>query len=100
MTDPRQSPAARVRQEVKRLRQRASRFWHQKRHLAIGLIVAGLIAVAGAGLLAYELLKRPADVHNSQAAFVPRSHRTEPRRDVLPPRDLLDDGGGSLTLPP
>jgi outer membrane protein assembly factor BamB len=72
VTDPRRSPAARVRQEVKRLRQRASRFWHQKRHLAIGLIAAGLILVAGAGLLAYELLKRPADVHNSQAAFVPQ----------------------------
>ena len=66
MTDPRQSSAARVRREVKRLRQRTSRFWHQRRHLAVGLIVAGLIAVVGAGLLAYELLKRPADVHNSQ----------------------------------
>jgi outer membrane protein assembly factor BamB len=34
--------------------------------------VAGLIVVAGAGLLAYELLKRPADVHNSHATFVPQ----------------------------
>jgi outer membrane protein assembly factor BamB len=72
MTDPRQSPATRIRQGAKRLRQRANRFWHQKRHLAVGLIAAALIAVAGAGLLAYELLKRPADVHNSQATFVPQ----------------------------
>jgi outer membrane protein assembly factor BamB len=72
VTDPRQSPAARIRREAKRLRQGFSHFWHQRRHLAVGLIVAGLIAVAGAGLLAYELLKRPADVHNSQATFVPQ----------------------------
>ncbi len=72
MTDPGQSFAARVRQEAKRLRQRTSHFWHQRRHLAVGLIVAGVIVVVGAGLLAYELLKRPADVHNSKANFVPQ----------------------------
>jgi outer membrane protein assembly factor BamB len=72
VTAPRQSPSVRVQQTVKRLRKKTSHYWHQRRHLAVGLIVAGLIAVAGAGLLAYELLKRPADVHNSQAAFVPQ----------------------------
>jgi outer membrane protein assembly factor BamB len=50
----------------------ASHLWHGRRGLAIGLIVAAVVAIAGVGVLAYELLKRPADVHNSDAAFVPQ----------------------------
>lgn len=50
----------------------AGHFWHSRRGLAIGLIVAGVLVVAGAVLLSYELLKRPADVHNSDATFVPQ----------------------------
>jgi outer membrane protein assembly factor BamB len=45
-------------------------FWHSRRGMAIGLIAAGVIAVVGVGVLAYELYKRPADVHNPDAAFV------------------------------
>ena len=63
---------ARLRRDAKELLRRINRFWHDKRHIAIGLIVAGVLVVAGAGVLAYELLKRPADVHNSNAAFVPQ----------------------------
>jgi outer membrane protein assembly factor BamB len=55
-----------------RLRDEARRLWRERRRLVIGLIVAGAVAIAGAGLLAYELLKRPADVHNPDAAFVPQ----------------------------
>jgi outer membrane protein assembly factor BamB len=47
-------------------------FWHSRRGLAVGLIAAAVIAVVGAGVLAYELLKRPADVHNPHATFVPQ----------------------------
>jgi hypothetical protein len=50
----------------------AEHFWHVRRHIAIGLIVAGVVAVAGAGLLTYELVKRPGDVHNPNATFVPQ----------------------------
>jgi outer membrane protein assembly factor BamB len=50
----------------------ATHFWHTRRGIAVTLIVAGAIAVFGAGLLAYELLKRPADVHNENATFVPQ----------------------------
>jgi outer membrane protein assembly factor BamB len=50
----------------------AEHLWKQHRRLAIGLIAAGAIAVFGAGVLAYELLKRPADVHNENATFVPQ----------------------------
>lgn len=50
----------------------ATHFWKEHRRLAIGLLAAGAIAVFGAGVLAYELFKRPADVHNSDATFVPQ----------------------------
>ena len=55
-----------------RLRDEARRLWRERRRLAVGLLVAGAVAIAGAGILAYELLKRPADVHNPDAAFVPQ----------------------------
>jgi outer membrane protein assembly factor BamB len=50
----------------------AEHLWKQHRRLAIGLITGGVIAVFGAGVLAYEVLKRPADVHNENATFVPQ----------------------------
>ena len=50
----------------------AEHLWKQHRRLAIGLIAGGVIAVFGAGVLAYELLKRPPDVHNENATFVPQ----------------------------
>lgn len=53
-----------------RLREEAKRLWRERRRLVVGLSVAGVVAIAGAGLLAYELLKRPSDVHNPDAAFV------------------------------
>jgi outer membrane protein assembly factor BamB len=55
-----------------RLRDEARRLWRERRRLAVGLLVAGVVAIAGAGALAYELLKRPPDVHNPNAAFVPQ----------------------------
>jgi outer membrane protein assembly factor BamB len=50
----------------------AEHFWHDRRHIAIGLIVASVVVVFGAGALAYELVKRPGDVHNPNATFVPQ----------------------------
>jgi outer membrane protein assembly factor BamB len=50
----------------------AEHLWKQHRRLSIGLIVSALIIVFGAGVLAYELLKRPADVHNENATFIPQ----------------------------
>ena len=52
--------------------ERANRFWHDRRHLAVALIVVSVLAVAGAVLLAYEVLRRPADVHNPNATFKPQ----------------------------
>src|SRR6185295_3448207 len=59
LSESREKPLARVR-----------RVWKERRRLAVGLIAGGLVAVVGAGILAYELLKRPPDVHNSDVPFV------------------------------
>jgi outer membrane protein assembly factor BamB len=50
----------------------AEHLWKERRRLTIGLLVGGAIAIIAAGLLGYELLKRPADVHNPNATFVPQ----------------------------
>jgi outer membrane protein assembly factor BamB len=42
------------------------RLWREHRPWAIGLIAAALAVVAG-GVVAYEALKRPGDVHNEEA---------------------------------
>jgi len=57
----------------------AEYFWHDRRHIAISLIVAGALAFVGAGILAYELLKRPADIHNPNATFVPQKAPKPPK---------------------
>ncbi len=49
-----------------RLLAHPKRLWQEHRPWAIGLIVGVLVAVGGV-VLAYELLKRPADVHNEDA---------------------------------
>ncbi len=48
----------------------ADRLLHQNRWLAIGILAFALIFSAGA--VGYELLKRPADVHNPDAIFKPQ----------------------------
>ena len=50
----------------------AEHLWKQHRRLAIGLIAGVIVVVFGAGALAYELVKRPADVHNENATFIPQ----------------------------
>jgi outer membrane protein assembly factor BamB len=62
----------------------AEHLWKQHRRLAIGLIVGAAIVIFGAGVLAYELLKRPADVHNESATFVPQKPaKPEPKAKTV-----------------
>ncbi|HEX6754129.1 MAG TPA: PQQ-binding-like beta-propeller repeat protein [Solirubrobacterales bacterium] len=49
-----------------------SHFWHTRRGIAVGLIAAGVLAVSAAAFLAYQVLKRPPDVHNAGVAFKPQ----------------------------
>jgi len=59
-------PKARRLRDALRLLVHPRRLWREHRRWAIGLIAAAIVAVAGL-IVAYELLKRPADVHNAQA---------------------------------
>jgi outer membrane protein assembly factor BamB len=55
-----------------RLRRDAARLWREHRRLVVAAAVAFAVLLVAGGALAYELLKRPADVHNPNATFVPQ----------------------------
>ncbi len=56
---------------MKRLWVRVKRVWKEHRRLSIAAIAAAVLVIAGGALLAYELLKRPADIHNADVPFKP-----------------------------
>ena len=55
------------------------RLWREKRWIAIGLLALVVVAIAGA-IVAYDGLKRPADVHNERAI-----REFTPEKPSLPP---------------
>lgn len=73
------SKARRLR-EALRLLAHPRRLWREHRRWAVGLILAAALAVA-ALIVGYELLKRPADVHNEAAI-----QRFHPEKSPRPPR--------------
>jgi outer membrane protein assembly factor BamB len=56
----------------------ADRLVHENRWLAIGILAFALLF--SVGLVGYELLKRPADVHNPNAIFVPQKPPPQPKQ--------------------
>jgi outer membrane protein assembly factor BamB len=66
--------------EALRLLAHPRKLWREQRPWAIALIVAAVAVVAG-GFVAYEALKRPADVHNEEAI-----RRFKPQKPP-PPRE-------------
>ncbi len=55
------------------------RLWREHQSLAIGLIAALVVLIFG-GVVAYEELKRPADVHNAAVPFVPEKAAPAPKK--------------------
>ncbi len=68
-------PEARRPRHATRLRE-AEHLLHRNRAVAIALLAAALVFSAAAA--GYELLKRPADVHNPDAIFVPQKPAAPP----------------------
>jgi len=79
-----------VKRRIRRGRRRARRFWRERKRLAIALIVGGLMATAAIGFVAYQLLKRPADIHNPNVAFKPQRPKKPKARTVNWPMFGLD----------
>jgi outer membrane protein assembly factor BamB len=77
MTDEPPPPAGKKgakapwRRDLERLRREPKFLWREHRRLTIALGVGAVVVLAGI-VVGYELLKRPPDVHNPDAAFKPQ----------------------------
>ena len=58
-------------------------FWREHRRLVLAAGAAALVLLVGGGILAYELLKRPPDVHNPHATFTPQKPPKPPTRRTV-----------------
>jgi outer membrane protein assembly factor BamB len=74
-------PKARPLRDAVRLLAHPKRLWREHRRWAIGLIAATVLALAGI-VVAYELLKRPPDVHNAAVPFKPEKPQKPKARTV------------------
>jgi outer membrane protein assembly factor BamB len=75
-------PKARRPRRILRSLREPKRLWRERRRLVIAVAAAALLLLAGTGVLAYELLKRPPDIHNAEAAFQPQKPKVQKRKTV------------------
>ena len=68
--------------ETKRLARHPVWFWREHRWATVALIVASAVAIAGIAGIAYDSLKRPADIHNPNAIFTPQKPPKPQRKTV------------------
>ena len=66
----------------KRIWQEPKRLWRERRRLALALIATALLLFGGGLALAYELLKRPPDIHNPDVAFTPQQPKVQRAKAV------------------
>jgi hypothetical protein len=59
------------------------RLWREHRRLCVALAAVVVLAIAGAAI-AYESLKRPADVHNENAVFKPEKPKKQIKKKTVP----------------
>ena len=55
------------------------RLWREHRRATIAGLAAAAVLLVGGGVLAYELLKRPADIHNEAVPFNARQQAPKPK---------------------
>jgi outer membrane protein assembly factor BamB len=68
--------------ESKRLVRHPRWFWREHRRLVLAAAAAALVLLIAGGIVAYELLKRPPDVHNPNATFTPQKPPKPQRKTV------------------
>jgi outer membrane protein assembly factor BamB len=73
-------PQRTFRTDVRRLREAVKRAWRERRRLVVAIAAAAVLLLAGGAVLAYELLKRPADVHNEDVPFQPQKPKQPPKK--------------------
>jgi outer membrane protein assembly factor BamB len=64
----------------KRLWRQRARIWREHRQLILVVVGAAFLLFAGTAVLAYELLKRPADVHNEDVPFKAEKPKQPPEK--------------------
>jgi outer membrane protein assembly factor BamB len=62
---------------LKRARSELARLWRERRRLVLAICVGVLALFVIGGLIAYEALKRPPDVHNPDATFEPEKPKKQ-----------------------
>ena len=60
----------------------AKRLWREHRWATVALIAAIVLVIAGIVGIAYDELKRPADIHNAEVPFQPQKPKAQKRRTV------------------
>lgn len=72
MSSEKDSASNRKNASPARLSREAKRLWRERRRLVVAIAVAAAALLVVGAAIAYELLKRPADVHNPNATFKPQ----------------------------
>jgi outer membrane protein assembly factor BamB len=60
----------------------AKRLWREHRWATLALIAAILVVIGGVAGIAYDELKRPADIHNADVPFQPQKPKVQKRKTV------------------
>ena len=79
---PEKPSSAKPEKPGRRALRRIERIWREHKRPAIALIAAAVVLAAGGAALAYELLKRPPDVHNADVPFQPQKPKKQEAKRV------------------
>jgi outer membrane protein assembly factor BamB len=71
-----------VRTRLDAMRIGAQRLWREHRWATLALVAAVLAVIGGVAGIAYDELKRPADIHNADVPFQPQKPKVQKRKTV------------------
>ncbi|MET0306331.1 MAG: PQQ-binding-like beta-propeller repeat protein [Solirubrobacterales bacterium] len=71
-----------MRARLAAMRTGAEGLWHEHRWATLALVAAVLVVIGGVAGIAYDELKRPADIHNTDVPFQPQKPKVQKRKTV------------------